>query len=44
MNLLQGTELLEFIIDKLEDSKAQDIITIDDYLYRHIKPSSGIRG
>ena len=29
MNLLQGTELLEFIIDKLEDSKAQDIITID---------------
>ncbi len=29
VNLLQGTELLEFIIDKLEDSKAQDIITID---------------
>lgn len=29
MNLLQGTELLGFIIDKLEDSKAQDIITID---------------
>lgn len=29
VNLLQGTELQEFIIDKLEDSKAQDIITID---------------
>ncbi|MCC8366775.1 ribosome silencing factor [Xenorhabdus sp. PB61.4] len=29
MILLQGTELQQFIIDKLEDSKAQDIVSID---------------
>ncbi|WP_086953823.1 ribosome silencing factor [Xenorhabdus innexi] len=29
MILLQGTELQKFIIDKLEDSKAQDIVSID---------------
>ena len=43
MNLLQGAELPEFIIDKLETQKHWDIITIDvrgkssitdhDYLY-----------
>jgi ribosome-associated protein len=27
--LLQGSELQQFIIDKLEDSKAQDIIALD---------------
>ncbi|CDG90390.1 conserved hypothetical protein [Xenorhabdus bovienii str. feltiae Moldova] len=27
--LLQGTELQKFVIDKLEDSKAQDIVSID---------------
>ncbi len=26
---MQGTELQQFIIDKLEDSKAQDIVSID---------------
>ncbi|PHM37695.1 conserved hypothetical protein [Xenorhabdus innexi] len=26
---MQGTELQKFIIDKLEDSKAQDIVSID---------------
>ncbi|MDD9341405.1 MAG: ribosome silencing factor [Providencia heimbachae] len=29
MNLLQGTELQKFIIDQLDDAKAEDIITID---------------
>ncbi|MDX7992910.1 ribosome silencing factor [Xenorhabdus sp. Reich] len=29
MILLQGTELQQFVIDKLEDSKAQDIVSID---------------
>ncbi|WP_374053010.1 ribosome silencing factor [Xenorhabdus taiwanensis] len=29
MILLQGTELQQFVIDKLEDSKAQDIVAID---------------
>ncbi|MCG3469548.1 ribosome silencing factor [Xenorhabdus bovienii] len=29
MILLQGTELQKFVIDKLEDSKAQDIVSID---------------
>ncbi|MDC7897897.1 RsfS/YbeB/iojap family protein, partial [Escherichia coli] len=29
MTLLQGSELQQFIIDKLEDSKAQDIIALD---------------
>jgi ribosome-associated protein len=27
--LLQGTELQQFIIDKLEDSKAQDIVSLN---------------
>ncbi|AOM42855.1 ribosome silencing factor [Xenorhabdus hominickii] len=26
---MQGTELQQFVIDKLEDSKAQDIVSID---------------
>ncbi|BET96182.1 ribosome silencing factor [Xenorhabdus sp. TCT-1] len=26
---MQGTELQQFVIDKLEDSKAQDIVAID---------------
>ncbi|CDH06244.1 conserved hypothetical protein [Xenorhabdus bovienii str. Jollieti] len=26
---MQGTELQKFVIDKLEDSKAQDIVSID---------------
>ena len=29
MNLLQGTELQKFIIESLDDAKAEDIITID---------------
>ncbi|MBD2802066.1 ribosome silencing factor [Xenorhabdus sp. M] len=29
MILLQGTELQQFVIDKLEDSKAQDIVSIN---------------
>ncbi|HBO22617.1 MULTISPECIES: ribosome silencing factor [unclassified Providencia] len=29
MNLLQGTELQKFIINQLDDAKAEDIITID---------------
>ncbi|MEQ1976464.1 MULTISPECIES: ribosome silencing factor [Xenorhabdus] len=29
MILLQGTELQQFVIDRLEDSKAQDIVSID---------------
>ncbi|MDE9444981.1 ribosome silencing factor [Xenorhabdus bovienii] len=29
MILLQDTELQKFVIDKLEDSKAQDIVSID---------------
>ncbi|WP_092550926.1 ribosome silencing factor [Xenorhabdus koppenhoeferi] len=29
MILLQGTELRQFVVDKLEDSKAQDIVSID---------------
>ncbi len=29
MNLLQGTELQKFIIDQLDDAKAEDVITID---------------
>lgn len=29
MNLLQGTELHKFIVDQLDDAKAEDIITID---------------
>ncbi|MDC9593103.1 ribosome silencing factor [Xenorhabdus sp. IM139775] len=29
MILLQGTELQQFVIDKLENSKAQDIVSID---------------
>ncbi|MEI9533208.1 ribosome silencing factor [Moellerella wisconsensis] len=29
MNLLQGTELQQFIIARLEDSKAEDMVTID---------------
>ncbi|WP_074439079.1 ribosome silencing factor [Photorhabdus australis] len=29
MNLLQGRELQQFVIDKLEDSKAQDIVSLD---------------
>ncbi|SFU63598.1 ribosome-associated protein [Xenorhabdus koppenhoeferi] len=26
---MQGTELRQFVVDKLEDSKAQDIVSID---------------
>lgn len=29
MNLLQGTELQQFIINQLDDAKAEDIISID---------------
>ncbi|CAQ85248.1 MULTISPECIES: ribosome silencing factor [Photorhabdus] len=29
MNLLQGRELQQFVIDKLEDSKAQDIVSLN---------------
>jgi ribosome-associated protein len=29
VNLLQGTELQKFIIESLDDAKAEDIITID---------------
>lgn len=29
MNLLQGTELQKFIINQLDDAKAEDIVTID---------------